>query len=201
MARYSVNGGGQLGAGLLSAVLSWHTACRGRRWQWAMSGRMPSSSARARAWLVVGFGLLRSQGIAPRRNLAEEAQGIRLVAPFLVLTGERQRTLGEGVRLLQAASQQLRLPQGETTERLNDDHFRCNGLFQRLREQWHGVGDAPGQRCMPPPRPQPSRGNRREVRLLTDAHGPFEQGSALGRSPWRRASRPSPHEATMRLAG
>ena len=79
---------------------------------------MPSSSARARAWLVVGFGLLDLRGIAPRRNVAEEAQGIRLVAAFLVLTGERQRPLGEGVRLLQAASQQLRLPQGETTERL-----------------------------------------------------------------------------------
>ena len=35
-----------------------------------------------------------------------------------MLTGERQRTLGQGVRLLQAARQQLRLPQGETTERL-----------------------------------------------------------------------------------
>ena len=67
--------------------------------------------------LVVGFGLLDLRGIAPRRNLAEEAQGIRLVAPFLVLTGMRQRPLGEGVRLLQAASQQMRLTQGETTER------------------------------------------------------------------------------------
>ena len=53
-----------------------------------------------------------------RRNVAEEAQGIRLVAAFLMLTGERQRALGERVRLLQAAGQQLRFPQGETTERL-----------------------------------------------------------------------------------
>ena len=67
----------------------------------------------------MGFGLLALRGIALRRNVAEEAQGIRLVAAFLVLTGERQRPLGEGVRLLQVASQQLRLPQGETTERLN----------------------------------------------------------------------------------
>ena len=67
---------------------------------------------------VVGFGWLDLRRLAPRRNVAEEAQGIRLVAAFLVLTGERQRTLGEGVRLLQAAGQQLRLPQGETTERL-----------------------------------------------------------------------------------
>ena len=67
---------------------------------------------------VVGFGLLNLRGLALRRNVAEEAQGIRLVAPFLVRTGKRQRPLGEGVRLLQTASQQLRLPQGETTERL-----------------------------------------------------------------------------------
>ena len=68
--------------------------------------------------LVVGFGLRALRGLAPRRNLAEEAQGIRLVAAFLVLTGKRQGALGEGVCLLQAAGQQMRLPQGETTERL-----------------------------------------------------------------------------------
>ena len=111
---------------------------------------------------------------------AEEAQGIRLVAPLLALAGVRQRVLGEGVRLLQAASQQLRLPQEETTERLIVYPFRGNCLFYRLREQRHGVGDAPGQ------------GVRRaqgwshpgeiawKVRVLTDAHGPFEQGEGPG---------------------
>ena len=59
---------------------------------------------------VVGFGLIALRRLAPRRNVAEEAQGIRLVAPFLVLTGERQRPLGEGVRLLQAAGQQCASP-------------------------------------------------------------------------------------------
>ena len=72
--------------------------------------------------LVVVFGQLALWRVAPRRNLAEEAQGIRLVAAFLVRTGERQRLLGEGVRLLQAAGQQLRLSQGETTERLIANH-------------------------------------------------------------------------------
>ena len=67
---------------------------------------------------VVGFGLRDVWGIAPRRNIAEEAQGIRLMAAFLVLTSQRQRALGEGVCLLQTASRDLRLPQGETTERL-----------------------------------------------------------------------------------
>src|SRR5262249_20160497 len=63
--------------------------------------------------LVEGFGLLDLRGITMCGNLAEEAQGIGFVAAFLVRTGERQRALGEGVRLLQAARQQLRLPQGE----------------------------------------------------------------------------------------
>jgi hypothetical protein len=46
-----------------------------------------------------------------RRNLAEEAQGIRLMAPFLALTRKHQRLLGEGVRLLQTAG------------------YRCSGLL------------------------------------------------------------------------
>ena len=68
---------------------------------------------------VVGLRLRRSsEGSRCAAIVAEEAQGIRLVATFLVLAGVRQRLRGEGVRLLQAAGQQLRLPQGETTERL-----------------------------------------------------------------------------------
>ena len=42
------------------------------------------------------------------------------MAAFLVLAGVRQRPLGEGVRLLQAAGQQMRLSQGKITERLMD---------------------------------------------------------------------------------
>ena len=59
--------------------------------------------------------------------------------------GERQRALGKSMRFRQAASQHLRFPQSETTERLVDDHCRCHGLFQRLCEQQHGVGDTPCQ--------------------------------------------------------
>ena len=55
--------------------------------------------------VVMDLGRLSLRGLAPCRNVAEEAQGIRLVAAFLVLTGECQCTLGEGMRLLQAAGQ------------------------------------------------------------------------------------------------
>jgi hypothetical protein len=61
-----------------------------------------------------------------------------------VRLGECQRALGEGVCLLQAARQQLRLPEAETTECLIDDCFPYSGLLQRLHEQRHGFRDAPG---------------------------------------------------------
>jgi hypothetical protein len=64
--------------------------------------------------------------------------------------------------------------QGERTERLKACHVRCLSLFHRLREQCHSVGDASGQgvRC---PQGRSHPGNKeREVRLLTDAYGPFE---------------------------
>jgi hypothetical protein len=59
---------------------------------------------------VVGYGLIACRRLTLRCNLAQEAQGIRLVAAFLVRTGEYQCLLGEGLRLLQAASEHLRLP-------------------------------------------------------------------------------------------
>ena len=45
-------------------------------------------------------------------NVAEEAQGIRLITSFLVGTGMLEGTGGERARLLQAASAQMRLAQG-----------------------------------------------------------------------------------------
>src|SRR5262245_14887909 len=131
---------------------------------------------------VVGFGQRALRRRAPQRDLTEEAQGIRLIAPFLLRTGERQRTFGEGLRLLQTASHQLRFPQGETTERLKTRSCCGNGLFQYLREQWHGVGDAPRQRVR---RPQGWRhlgepGPGLEVHLLTEVHRPFKQGQGPG---------------------
>jgi hypothetical protein len=62
---------------------------------------------------VVGFGRLDLRRLAPRRNLTEEAQGIRLESPLLVRTGERQSPLSEGVPLFEASGQHLRFPQAE----------------------------------------------------------------------------------------
>jgi hypothetical protein len=49
---------------------------------------------------VVGFGFCDMWGLMLRRDLTEEAQGIRLVTPLLVRAGMRQGVLGEGLRLL-----------------------------------------------------------------------------------------------------
>jgi hypothetical protein len=56
-------------------------------------------------------------------------------------TGERQGALGEGVRLLQMAGRQMRLPQRETTLHLAFSSFHRRDLLYRLREERHGVGD------------------------------------------------------------
>jgi hypothetical protein len=59
---------------------------------------------------VVIFDLSARRRLAPRRNLTEEAQGIGLVAVFLVLAGDRQRAPGEGERVLYVTGQQMCLP-------------------------------------------------------------------------------------------
>ena len=79
--------------------------------------------------------------------------------PVPVCCGRAPACARRGVRLLQAASQHLRLPQGEATERLKVYSFHRNGLFQRLREQRHGVGDRPA-RVYAAPKAAAIRGNR-----------------------------------------
>ena len=54
---------------------------------------------------VMGNSLVDVRGSAMRGDVAEEPQGICLVATFLVLTGERQHAIGDGVRILQTASE------------------------------------------------------------------------------------------------
>ena len=97
------------------------------------------------------------------------------MAPFLARTGERQRLLGEGVRLLRSAGLQLRLAQGEVTARLLDAHIQDTGLLDRPREQRHGLGDAPREGVGRPQSLREIGEIDRQVHLLTEAHGAFEQ--------------------------
>src|SRR4030095_11342651 len=101
-AAIQVDGGAQLGTGLLLL------AGRGiQSTEAAVTVRHKRAHAeflgQGQGLAVVGFVWRGLWGIAPRSKLAEEAQGIRLVATFLSLTSVGQRALGEGVRLLQAA--------------------------------------------------------------------------------------------------
>jgi hypothetical protein len=128
-----IDSSGELGAGLLSLT--------GRSIQCAEAPaavRLERTHAKllseGEGLLVVGFGWRALRGSAMRGDLAEEAQGIRLVTAFLVCASEPQRALGVGERLLQAADQYMRLPQGEMTKR----------LVYRLREQRYGVVNMPG---------------------------------------------------------
>ena len=60
------------------------------------------------------------------------------------------------------------------TERLIDYRFHGNGLFHCLCEQWHGIGDAPTHGvCRTQSYSNPEEIDR-QVRVLTDAPGPFE---------------------------
>src|SRR5262249_59530014 len=59
---------------------------------------------------VMGFGLLGFWWGMASSDLAEEAEGIRLVATLLALAGEGESLYGMGMRRLQAASQQSGFP-------------------------------------------------------------------------------------------
>ena len=79
--------------------------------------------------------------------------------------------LSKSVCLLQMASEHLRLPEGEMTA-----SPVTPSSYYRLREQRHGVGDAPGQsvRCA---QVRSQHGEKElKARVLTEAHGPLEEG-------------------------
>jgi hypothetical protein len=101
------------------------------------------------------------------------------VAAFLVRMGECQRLLGEHLRLSQMAGQHLRLSQGETAEHLGLYSIGCRRLCQRPREQRHGFSDVPSQGVHRTQGRSRQGEKGREVRVLTDAHGLFEQGEGL----------------------
>ena len=95
--------------------------------------------------LVGGF----SQGDCWRMALcvdcAQELEGVRLVATFLVLTSKRQRTLGEGPVPPPNDWPTYVPPPGrrKTAERLHLGSRPRYALLQGLREERHGVSASP----------------------------------------------------------
>jgi hypothetical protein len=68
--------------------------------------------------VVMGCGLLALRGIALHGDVAEETQGIRLAATFLVGLSQFERTLGQGTCLLQTVGEQGHFAQPEDAEGL-----------------------------------------------------------------------------------
>jgi hypothetical protein len=69
----------------------------------------PQFLGQGKGMAVPGFGLFDLRGLTMRGNVAEEAQGIRLVTSFLAGTTILKGLGGECGRLLQPAGAQMRL--------------------------------------------------------------------------------------------
>ena len=75
-----------------------------------------------------------------------------------------------------------------------DHRCRCSALLHRLREQRHGVGDAPSQGVRRAQGRSHPGEIEREVCVLTDAHGPFEQGECPGQVALAEGQQTEPHD-------
>jgi hypothetical protein len=84
---------------------------------------------------VMGWDLIEVREITMRCNVAGETEGIRLVPPFLVLTGERQVVLGEGIHLIQTPSRKMCLSEGKSAEHYIAYSFRRHSLLHGPRKQ------------------------------------------------------------------
>ena len=115
-----------------------------------------------------------------------------LEAVFLARTGERQRLLGEGLRLLKTTSQPLRLPQRETTVRLRPYHTHAHSLLHRLREQQLGISDAPAQSVRRTQGCSQQGEIARLIRFPTDAHSAFEQRERSAEVPLAQGQQTEP---------
>src|SRR5262249_26903539 len=96
--------------------------------------------------LVVGFSLCNLWGLTLCRDLAEEPQGVGFMAPFLMRPRELQGPLRLGIRLIQAAGQQIRLAQPDYPERMVEHEMHRDGLLDHLLQQRQGLGDPSGER-------------------------------------------------------
>src|SRR5215831_3560597 len=95
--------------------------------------------------LVGGCGWLDLQGGALRGDLAVQPQGVCLIGLLLGVTGACQGTLGQLVRLLQTAGQEMRFAEMGSPERIQAYGLRGTQLYG-LFEQWLGLGEAARQR-------------------------------------------------------
>ena len=193
MARYSVDGGGQRGAGLLPL------AGRGiQRAEAAVAVGLERAHAeflgQGQGLLVVGFGLRGIGGIGVGMDDAKLVQRERLVPAFLVLPGQVERLARVLPGLLAASRQTTDLaepcdPEGMTLQRARADTFADRLLQQRapLREaplERRGIAQARRDQCATSP------GCRRHDRGPGPAPTPgWRAPGPLGRGTGGRGSR------------
>ena len=150
--------------------------------------------------LVVRLWPARPPGGAPRRNVAEEAQGIRLVATFLALTG--MRACARRGRAPPPDRQPASAPPPGRDDR-TPEIYSCHGhgLFHacvssgtasatrplRVYAAPNGGGEL-GKRCW-------------KVYVLTDAHSPFEQGECSGQVTVAEGQQADPPRGKHQTAG
>ena len=94
---------------------------------------MPSSSARARAWLVGGFGLLDIRGVGVGLDNAKLVQRESLIPAFLELTGLIERLARMVPGLLAATCQTIDLT--ELRVGITLPHARVDTFADRLLQQ------------------------------------------------------------------
>src|SRR5262245_15043241 len=95
----------------------------------------PQLGGQRQRLLISALGVSARRWIASRVDLAEEPQGVRLVAALAVCAGQTERALGLGVRLLETAGQQMGLAQRQAAKRLKADHLWGQRLFQGPGEE------------------------------------------------------------------
>src|SRR5262245_10732182 len=91
--------------------------------------------------LIGGHGGFDLQGSALRSDLAEQPQGPRLMALMMAVTGACQGALGQLVRVLQAAGQEICFTELGGPERIQAPKSGDSQLYG-LFEQWLGLGEA-----------------------------------------------------------
>jgi hypothetical protein len=92
---------------------------------------------------IVACALHELRRLAPRQELAEEAERVRLVSMFLLLARARQRRLCQSEGVLQAARHEAGLSQPGQEDRLHVRQPERFSLLHRALEQRYGLRKAP----------------------------------------------------------
>src|SRR5919108_4274955 len=97
---------------------------------------MPHPSARVKAWAVVSCGLVDCRGITTCGNLAEETEGMGLVAAPGVRAREIEEASGTCARLLSVTDEDEGLAQLGEYEFIEEDTAARGHALPELFQEW-----------------------------------------------------------------